>query len=344
MKAVIFDSPGAPDSVLSVRDVPEPVASHGQVQVRMLCCPVNPSDLMFVRGEYTLQARCPATPGFEGVGVVESAGGGLRAKLMVGKRVAVLSRQGGNWAEKNVVPATQVIPFSNLLTGNLTREQQATFFVNPVTAYVMTREVLRVPRGEWLLQTAAGSVLGRMIIRLGKHTGFRTLCVVRRKEQVDELKAEGADAVVWFDPAVHSANDFRSAIDSATDAAARDGRIQSAIDCVGGRTGSAVVSVLGKRARLLVFGTLSGESIPLQARSLMTVGASIEGFWLGNYMETLSLPARLKLVRTVSRLIRDGVLSSEISSSFTLDEITTAVQTAESPGRGGKVLLNIASD
>lgn len=344
MKAVIFDSAGAPDSVLSVRDIPEPDPGHGQVKVRMLCCPVNPSDLMFVRGQYTLQANCPATPGFEGVGIVESAGGGLRAKLMVGKRVAVLSRQGGNWAEKNIVPAAQVIPFSNLLTGNLTRDQQATFFVNPVTAFVMCRELLRVSSGEWLLQTAAGSVLGRMIIRLGKRTGFRTLCVVRREEQVDELKAAGADAAICFDPARHSAEEFRSAVDVATGNAAGQGRIHSAIDCVGGATGSAVVSVLGKKARLLVFGTLSGEPLHVPSRALMTVGASIEGFWLGNYMETLSLTARLKLVRTVSGLIRDGVLSSEIGNSYPLDEITTAVQTAEQPGRGGKVLLNIVSD
>jgi hypothetical protein len=38
------------------------------------------------------------------------------------------------------------------------------------------------------------------------------------------------------------------------------------------------------------------------------------------------------------------VLASEISASFSLEEITAAVQTAEMPGRGGKVLLNISAD
>ena len=60
----------------------------------------------------------------------------------------------------------------------------------------MTRDVLRVSRGAWLLQTAAGSALGRMVIRLGKREGFRTLNVVRRREQGEELLREGADAVV----------------------------------------------------------------------------------------------------------------------------------------------------
>jgi NADPH:quinone reductase len=344
MKAVVFESTGSPDAVLTIKDVPEPEPKHGQVKVRMLCCPVNPSDLMFIRGQYTLSADLPATPGFEGVGIVESSGGGLRAKMMLGKRVAVLSRRGGNWAEKNVVPASQVIPFSNLLTGRLTQDQQATFFVNPVTVYVMCREVLRVPAGEWLLQTAAGSVLGHMVIRLGKRFGFKTLCVVRREEQVAELKAAGADSAIWFDPNEHSLDQFRAAVAAATGASTDRSVIHSAIDCVGGTTGSAVVSVLGKNTHMLVFGTLSGEPLTVPSRALMTPGASITGFWLGNYMETLKLPAKLKLVRRVSGLIREGVLASEIGASFSLDEITAAVQTAETQGRGGKVLLNIATD
>jgi NADPH:quinone reductase len=344
MKAVVFEATGAPESVLTVKEVSEPAPKHGQVKVRMLCCPINPSDLMFVRGQYTLNADCPATPGFEGVGIVESAGGGLRAKMMLGKRVAVLSRQGGNWAEKNIVPASQVIPFSNLLTGRLTQEQQATFFVNPVTAFVMCREVLRVPAGEWLLQTAAGSVLGHMIIRLGKRFGFKTLCVVRREAQVAELKSAGADAVIWFDPEQHSLEQFRAAVAAATGASTERSVVYSAIDCVGGATGSAVVSVLGKRANMLAFGTLSGESLTVPSRSLMTPGATISGFWLGNYMETLKLTAKLKLVRTVSGLIRDGVLASEIGESFQLEEVVSAVRAAETSGRGGKILLRIAAD
>jgi NADPH:quinone reductase-like Zn-dependent oxidoreductase len=61
-------------------------------------------------------------------------------------------------------------------------------------------------------------------------------------------------------------------------------------------------------------------------------------------METLNLPAKLKLVRTVSGLIREGVLTSGIGSSFLLDEVVAAVQAAEVSGRDGKVLLNIAAN
>src|SRR5205085_4034028 len=82
------------------------------------------------------------------------------------------------------------------LAADLPDDQAATFFVNPATALVMTRWVLRVPPGAWLLQTAAGSALGRMVIRLGKHFGFRTLNVVRRRQQAEELLRAGGDAAV----------------------------------------------------------------------------------------------------------------------------------------------------
>ena len=57
----------------------------------------------------------------------------------------------------------------------------------------MAIHVLQIPAGAWLLQTAAGSALGRMVIRLGKQYGFRTINVVRRREQAEELLKEGAD-------------------------------------------------------------------------------------------------------------------------------------------------------
>ena len=191
MKAVVCEKWGDPAEVLQVQDLPTPEPGRGQVRVHMLVTPINPSDLLMVRGVYGRLPPLPAVPGFEGVGVVE-AGEGLLAKLRMNRRVAVPNGGGGNWAEQVVVPARQVWPVPSALTD----EQAATFFVNPASALVMTRYVLGVPPGAWLIQTAAGSALGRMVIRLGRQFGFRTINIVRRREQAEELQREGADAVV----------------------------------------------------------------------------------------------------------------------------------------------------
>ena len=259
MKAVRFASPGTPESVLRTESIEKPVPAHGEVLVRMLATPVNPSDLMFVRGQYTIPAECPATPGFEGVGVVEQSGGGLRGRLFRGMRVAVLNRRGGNWAEFAVVPSEEVIP----LSGQLSLEQAATFFVNPATAWVMTREVLKVPQGQWLLQTAAGSSLGRMIIRLGKHCGFRTFNVVRRAAVADELRGIGADHVEVFDGTEKEAEGF---VRNIRGVVGSEG-LRYAVDAVGGSTGSAVVRSLAVGGRMLAFGTLSGQPLQFSPRT-----------------------------------------------------------------------------
>ena len=134
MRAVVFDQPGRPEDVLHVRDVPAPAPGRGQVLVRMIASPVNPSDLLYVAGGYGLKPKLPATPGFEGVGVVEASGGGVLGWLRKGKRVAVINDVRGNWAEWTVAKARQVVPVPR----DIPDEQAATFFVNPATAVAMS--------------------------------------------------------------------------------------------------------------------------------------------------------------------------------------------------------------
>jgi NADPH:quinone reductase-like Zn-dependent oxidoreductase len=329
MKAIVCEKWGDPEEVLHVRDVPEPVPGPGQVLVRMLASPVNPSDLLMVRGEYGRQPPLPATPGFEGVGVVES-GKGLLARRVRGRRVAVLNGVTGNWQEKVVLPAQQAVPVPRTLTD----EQAATFFVNPASALIMTRYVLRVPSGAWLLQTAAGSALGRMVIRLGQTFGFRTLNVVRRREQAEELLRAGGTAAV-------ATNDepLRERVLALTDGAG----VPYAIDAVGGATGSEVIHTLSRGGRMLVYGTLGRDPMTIDPRTLMVGQKRVEGFWLSNWARDQNPLSMLLLFRRIGKLIRTGVLTSEVGASFPLDDIRAAVRQAALPGRQGKVLLRIAA-
>jgi len=328
MRSIIFEKFGEPAEVLTVRDVTLPEPQPGEVRVRMLAAPVNPSDLLTVRGQYARLPKLPATPGFEGVGIVEAAGPGFLGKSLIGKRVAALGSRTGSWAELAIVSARQAIPLSK----RLPVEQAAMFFVNPATAFVLTRRILAVPAGEWLLQTAAGSALGRMIIRLGKRYGFKTINIVRRAEQAAQLKSLGGDVVIA---------DFGSGLRDAVRAATGGNGVRYAVDAVGGATGAAVVGCLAPGGRLIVYGTLSGEPLPVLPRELIAGSTTIEGFWLGNWMAQRSLPSKLLLVKKLTGLILEGVLASEVGQSFPLESIADAVTTAEKVGRGGKVLLKI---
>jgi NADPH:quinone reductase len=329
MQAIVFERFGEPEEVLHLQEVPTPEPGPGEVRVRMISSPINPSELMVVRGLYGVLPNLPATPGFEGVGVVDKVGPGLLGWLAKGKRVTVINSAGGNWAEYAVIPARQARPVAS----DISDDQVASFFVNPATVIAMVRHVLAVPRGEWLLQSAAGSALGKMIIRFCKSEGIRTINVVRRREAMGELKELGGDVVI---------SSADGPIDEQVRRATNGAGVKYAIDPVGGETGTQVFRSLGDDARMLLYGTLSGEPLRIDPRLIIAGKRSVEGFWLGHWMRTRSIPAALLLFREIAAQMRTGVLTTEVGARFPLAEIGRAVREAEAVGKRGKVLLDIA--
>lgn len=328
MLATIFEQTGNPPDVVHLTHCDKPTPVRGEVLVRMLASPINPSDLLYIQGNYGIKPQLPATPGFEGVGIVEASGGGPLTRWLRGCRVVVLNERTGNWQEYVTVSAKRVVPVPN----SISDEQAAMFFVNPATALVMVRSVLRVPRGEWLLQNAAASALGQMVIKLGKHLGYRTINVVRRPEAVSTLQALGADAVIC-----ETTENVQEAVARLT-----GGRmVRYALDPVGGASGSAIVRCLGEGGHLLVYGLLSGEPISVDPRFLITGSKRIEGFWLADWAGQAGIVRLLGLMRQIRKLIERGVLNSPLAAEYPLEKIGDALRHAMQSGRDGKIILRI---
>lgn len=57
IKAIQFERYGEPSKVLAVQERPLPEPGKGEVRVRILASPINPSDLLFVRGLYAGSTR-----------------------------------------------------------------------------------------------------------------------------------------------------------------------------------------------------------------------------------------------------------------------------------------------
>jgi NADPH:quinone reductase len=328
MKAVVYDRCGEPSDVLQVREMPMPSApSRNQVRVRMIASPVNPSDILRIKGNYGELPSFPASSGFEGVGVIDVAGPGvlrLLRGLRPGRRVAVLNSKGENWQEFVNLPARQVVPVPD----DLPDDQVASFFVNPATVLVMVKHVLNVKPGDWLLQTAAGSALGHMVIRLGQHLGFRTINVVRRREQAEELKKLGVETICSSD----------ESIEQRALAITKGVGVPFALDAVGGSTGQGAARSLASDGRLLVYGTLSGEPIAVEPRVLIVGQKQIAGFWLSEWVRQQGVLSMLRLFREIVQHMRLKVLTTSVAASFPLDQVQAAVKQATTPG-GGKVLL-----
>ena len=343
-------------SDIHIADVPIPEPGPGQIRVRMLMSPVNPSDLNFIHGTYHTSLQriiwnqgtsspdrlfydpahnnaCPEPPyalGGEGVGVVDAVGSGFLARRLRGKRVAIAAGPpNGAWQEFTVVNAAKAVA----LPDEIGDEQGAMFFVNPVSAYVLAREVLRVPRGSWLLLTAAGSALGKSVVRMGKIFGFKTLCVLRSGVHSEELRHLGADAVVETDR-----QDLLAEVHEATGGLG----VGYAVDCVGGELAAQVVRCLGLNGRLVLYGTLGNSPLQLPIRDLMMPVAHISGFLLPNWMLQQSPLRLLSVLRAVKRLTIDGVFATRVSDFYSIDKVAEAVTAAQQAGRSGKVMLRIA--
>ena len=109
MKALIFRETGEPKSVLQLAEIPTPPLAPGEALVRVLLSPINASDLHMVRGRYGYQPELPASPGIEGVGIVEAVGPGVQDP-MVGTRV-VSSALGTPGASRSCAQWTDSCPF-----------------------------------------------------------------------------------------------------------------------------------------------------------------------------------------------------------------------------------------
>jgi NADPH:quinone reductase-like Zn-dependent oxidoreductase len=215
---------------------------------------------------------------------------------------------------------------------DLPDDQVAAFFVNPATAVVMTQHVLHVARGAWLMQTAAGSALGRMIIRMGKNAGFRTINIVRRKEMASELKQLGADEVLSS-----TDDNIPARVQEITGGAL----VPYAVDCVGGPGVVALVQSLAPQGRLLVYGALSGEPMPLEPRDLIAGQRMIEGFWLSEWVKKQGVFRMLGLFRQIIAQMRAGVLTTPVAATYTMDQVPQAIEHVERTARGGKILLKL---
>lgn len=324
MRAVRFSEFGDPAEVLHVEELPVPEPGPGEVRVRLTHRTINPSDLLTVQGLYGRLPKLPSTPGFEGVGRIDALGEGVSG-FQPGQRVIPLG-VAGTWQEYVIGRPDQLLPVPDAVSD----QSAAQFVVNPVTAWVMLLEEFDLQPGDWVLQTAAGSTLGRIVLQIAKLKGFKTINFVRRREQVDELLALGADAVICTED--------EDVVDQVMKLTGGKG-VPAAIDAVGGRTGSLAASCLAIGGTMLVYGLLSGERTPINTGEMIFKESTIRGFWLTRWFTRKPAGEITGVLSELMQLMATQQLLPPVEAEYDLADIREAVRRAVKPGRRGKVLL-----
>jgi NADPH:quinone reductase-like Zn-dependent oxidoreductase len=324
MKAIRVDAFGPPAEVVRYLEAPEPEPpGEGEVLVSIEAAPINPSDLLILSGIYGALPRLPTFPGKEGVGKIIGVGPGV-TQVKSGERV-LLPLGVGTWRQRVVVRAEEVIP----APADADPAKLAMGIINPLTAHALLHEFVKLGRGEWVVQNAANSALGRWIIHLAREAGFKTVNVVRRESACDQVLALGANVVL-----VDGAELGKRIV-----AATRGAQIRLVLDAVAGSATSRLAGCLDHGGTIVSYGMLSGEPCMLSPNDLIFRDIHLDGFWLLSWLRQQPADRTRSLVAKMLGYIASGAVEVSVEERYGLDRIKDAVAHAQRAGRGGKVVL-----
>lgn len=325
MKALVYRTHGKPGEVLQLEELPLGEPAANEALVRVTAAPINPADLNAIEGKYPVRPELPATPGFEGAGVVEKVGDAVRG-LAVGTQV-ILPHDLGTWREAAVVAADKLVAVPN----EIAPEQAAMLKINPLTAWQMLHGFVRLKKGDWVIQNAANSAAGRAVIQIAHELGYRTVNVVRRAELIDELRAEGGDVVLLDN------DELRDAVAAATGRAP----IRLGFNAVGGESALRLAKIVAPEATIVTFGAMSLKPLTLPNGLLIFKNLRFTGFWVNKWYEQASAAERDAVFARLIEFARRGLLQTKIERSYSLGGFAAAVARAGEGRREGKIIFRM---
>jgi NADPH:quinone reductase-like Zn-dependent oxidoreductase len=326
MKQVVLERYGEPADVVRCIEAPDVgPPGAGEVVFDVLAFPINPADLSMCRGTYRLRPALPATPGAECIGRVTAVGAGL-SHVAPGDLVINLARE--NWAARRRVKGDDLIA----VPPRIDLHQGAMLRINPPTAVLLLSDIVALKPGDWVIQNVANSAVGRLVIRLARARGIKTMNVVRRESLFAELAPLGADGCVVDGP------DLAERVTALTGGAP----IRLALDAVSGQATARLSSCLAEGGVVCNYGSMSGEDPVMPRAGLITGGQTLVGFILGRGLASRSLAEIRALYADLGEQILRGKLSAPVERVYPIDEIKAAVAHAQRGERRGKILVTPA--
>lgn len=335
MRIVQYQTYGSPEQVLGTNRVPAPPSpGPGQLLLRVLARPVHPGDLLGVEGRYsgatagTPVAAGVASPGFEGMGVIEAVGTGVQdSRLLPGARVAFFPA-GGAWGELALVPAH----FATVLPDTITDATGAQLHVNPLTAQMLLRAAVDAGVGTngAMVLTAAGSSVAKMLAALALDAGLPVIGLVR--------SSAGAAALTAVHPRLEVIATDRQDWQAALKWALRGKPLRAVVDAVGGDLPSELFERLAPGGTLLMYGDLTGEPLRISALLFSVRDLHVRGVSVGRWAALPDALRQADLQGALDLALRHPQLF-ELAASYDLDDVVSAVAHSGRAGKNGTVLL-----
>ena len=327
INAAVYETHGNPADVLRVESRPWPTPALGEVIVKMRAAPINPADLNQIEGKYPVRAELPATPGFEGAGIVAEVGPNV-TNVAVGALV-ILPHNVGTWRDAVAVKAGELV----VVPAGIEPVHAAMLKINPMTAWRLLHDYVDLARGDWLIQNAANSAAGRAVIQIARELGYKTVNVVRRSELVDELRADGGDVVL-----VDSEN-LRHEVADAIGGAP----IHLGLNAVGGESALRLANCLAPGSTLVTYGAMSLQPLKIPNGLLIFKDLRFRGIWINKWYDNATPAQRMEAFQHLFEMATRGLLQTKVEKAYPLSEAKTAVAHAARSQRSGKIIFEFAA-
>jgi mitochondrial enoyl-[acyl-carrier protein] reductase / trans-2-enoyl-CoA reductase len=327
ISAAVYFTHGNPADVLRVEAQPWPRPGRGEVVVEMRAAPINPADLNQIEGKYPVQAPLPATPGFEGAGVVTEVGEKV-SNLTIGALV-ILPHNLGTWRDAVAVEAGELV----VVPSGIDAVQAAMLKINPLTAWRLLHGYVKLEHDEWVMQNAANSAAGRAVIQIARELGLKTVNVVRREELIDELKGEGGDVVLV------DGEKLRDQVREQTGGA----KIKLGLNAVGGESALRLANCLAPGGTMVTFGAMSMQPVKIPTGLFIFKDLRFRGIWINKWYDNATQAERLANFGPIFDMAKRGLLKMKVESSYRLSDYKTAVMRAGEGKRDGKIVFEFGA-
>lgn len=315
MKRLVVTSPGngtsVADCTLQVESVPTPTPKSGEVLIKVVAAPINPSDY----GSW-FQSSASAYPmpiGKEGCGIVVASGWGLSAsyRFPVGTKVGFICKDstcGGSYSEYVAVDATTSV-FA--MPEHVPIEDCASFFVNPYTAVgiidTAKRSTYNNKKGSSssskvaIVHTAAASQLGQMLIKLARiYDDVEIINVVRRQEQKELLEQLGAKHIILT-------SGDTEAWKSELKAKVKELGATCAFDAVSGEMTGHLMDCMPHKGIVYIYGSLSGNINGINPLDLIYRKKQLKSFFLSSWIQEGGWMSMIPRMMSANKLVNSGL-------------------------------------
>ncbi len=316
---------GDPKDVLCLEEIALPALAPNSVALHMLAAPVNPADFGRINGSYGQLADLPATAGVEGVAEVVQLGSEI-TRFKIGERV-LLPAGTGSW--QTYAHAEESSLFR--APASLSRLEAAMFWINPPTAWLLMRDFADLKPGDWIVQNAATSAVGKLVIQFANHLGIRTVNLVRDPSAAPNLLALGANHVFKDDR--DSAKSIREALGAT--------KAKLGLNAVGGSSALTIAKVLADDASLVTFGGVDREPAPFPTRHLIFNNLALRGFWVSRWYDQTPRESIEAMHQEIAQLMKTGSIDSDVAATYPLQNWGEALAHSVRPGKPGKVLFDL---